>query len=80
MTIRIFAQEGDAVIRVEDNGVGMDHQVIETMFTQQSSGYGIKNVRDRLRLIYEDRCDLSIVSLPLEGTVVALRMPVDFFH
>lgn len=79
LIIRILAQEGDVVIRVEDNGVGMDHQVIETMFTQQSSGYGIKNVRDRLRLIYEERCDLSLMSLPSEGTVVTLRIPANFF-
>jgi two-component system sensor histidine kinase YesM len=79
MTITVRAEGRDAVIAVEDNGVGMDPAAIESLFTQQSNGYGIKNVHDRLRLIYEDQCDLSIVSQPSEGTSVTLRMPVDFF-
>ena len=79
MTITVRAEGRNAVIAVEDNGVGMDPAAIEALFTQQSQGYGIKNVHDRLRLIYEDQCDLSIVSQPSEGTSVTLRMPVDFF-
>ena len=42
LTVHIFAEEGSVVIGVKDNGVGIDHQVIEIMFTQQSNGYGIK--------------------------------------
>ena len=80
LTIHIFAEEDSVVIGVKDNGIGMDHQVIEKMFAQQSNGYGIKNVRDRLQLFYEGKCDLVIESNPETGTIVTFKIPVNLFE
>lgn len=79
LTIHVQS-EGDAlVIAVHDNGIGMDEEEIALLFTRESEGYGIKNVRDRLHLMYQGQCEMQIQSIPGEGTRVTLRMPKAFF-
>jgi len=48
-----FLDAGDAVLlRVEDNGMGMEQSVAESLVTYQAEGYGLKNVNDRICLLY----------------------------
>lgn len=62
-------------ISIYDNGCGMDAETVKALFQIQTSGYGIKNVNDRLRLLYGDAYVLSIISKPGEGTLVTLKVP-----
>jgi signal transduction histidine kinase len=52
-------------ITIEDNGIGLP--------TQFSTGYGLRNMRDRARLIGGG---LEIFSEPEKGTTVILTFPV----
>jgi len=59
----------DLVFTVTDDGVGME----DVQKTEQ--GYGIGNVRERLRLYYGEQSEFKIISKVNEGTHIELRFP-----
>lgn len=65
-------QEGnDMVFVIEDDGVGMDDlSVLE-------KGYGIRNVRERIRLNYGGKYGVAVESERGKGTRVTIRVPVE---
>ena len=65
----------DVVITVRDNGMGMPQEKAETLVTYQAKGYGLKNVNDRIRLLYGENYGIRIFSAPDEGTTVVMRFP-----
>lgn len=65
----------DVVITVRDNGMGMEQEKAETLVTYQAKGYGLKNVNDRIRLLYGEEYGIRIFSAPGEGTNVVMRFP-----
>ena len=71
-----FLDAGDAVLlRVEDNGMGMEQSVAESLVTYQAEGYGLKNVNDRICLLYGEEYKIRITSGVGKGTVVEMRIP-----
>lgn len=75
------AENGDLVLRVSDNGVGMDEQRLaevraSTAESATGSGVGIRNVAERIRLAYGKAYGLEIESEREIGTTVTLRMPL----
>lgn len=80
ITIKVRkAPEGDDIlIEVEDNGVGMTEEQCRSILQKEksdSSGIGIKNVNDRLRIYFGDKYGLSITSEPDVGTKITIRLP-----
>jgi signal transduction histidine kinase len=64
--------DGDEVeITIMDQGAGMprDHEV------QKGLGYGLPNVKERLRLTYGEKYGLAIRDNEPNGTVVTVRIP-----
>ena len=71
-----FKEENGGVrIRVEDNGPGMEQETAKRLISYQAKGYGLKNVNDRLHLVYGDTCNLIITSEPGKGTCVEMYIP-----
>lgn len=80
-------ENGEAVIRIRDNGVGIPADILEKVnagsFSHEDceqdsgNGVGLVNVRERLRL-YFDRADVMQVESegPGKGTVVTIRVPI----
>lgn len=60
---------------IADNGVGIEKDGIERLLVQEGQGYGLKNVRDRLKLFFGEEYGLSIESSVGEGTTVAIIIP-----
>ena len=74
------AQDGsdDILFAVSDNGVGMTEEQCEKILKKEksnSSGIGVKNVNDRLKIYFGDKYGLSIKSELDEGTEVTVRIP-----
>lgn len=65
------------IIRIEDNGIGMDEETVSSLFRIKTSGYGLKNVNDRLKLLYGNDFSLTITSRAGEGTLTVLTVPLD---
>ena len=73
--IRISTERGNGYVKVQvtDNGIGFDMNEYYREDTDGSSQIGIKNVRDRLKVM-ED-AELHVISKPGEGTVVDMIIP-----
>lgn len=68
--------ENDCVVlRVEDNGPGMDEEMARKIVTRESKGYGVRNVNERIRLYYGDEYEVKILSEVGNGTVCVVRFP-----
>lgn len=84
--IRVDAErEGESLwIRVSDNGMGMPPEVAESLldlqrppksFHTSSSGIGVRNVHQRIRLTFGAAYGLHIESEPDQGTTVTIHLP-----
>ena len=70
--------ENDILITVSDNGVGMTKEQCERVLSKErsdSSGIGVKNVNDRLKIYFGEKYGLSIESELDVGTSVTVRIP-----
>ena len=75
ITVDLYQDGEEVVLKVSDNGVGMDQHAIQTILTKQSRGYGIRNVNERIKLYYGQEYHLVITSKIGEGTQIMLRVP-----
>ena len=68
----------DILFTVSDNGVGMTEEQCRKILKKEksdSSGIGVKNVNDRLKIYFGEGYGLSIKSELDEGTEVTVRIP-----
>ena len=72
ITIRSHREHGRAVIEVEDDGMGF---FAESLDQPMSSGIGLANVRERLRVIYGATYQLKLSSEPGKGTRARIEVP-----
>ena len=75
-----ITDDGMLLVEVEDDGVGMapERNVASPVggLVQPGTGIGMRNVRDRMKVLYGEMASLEINSRPGRGTKVALRMPI----
>lgn len=70
------------IIRICDNGIGMTSEQIKALWTkpeESKKGFnriGLKNIRDRLNLLYGNEYGITILSKKGKGTEVILNMKV----
>ena len=65
----------DVLLAVEDNGPGMKQEEADKLVNYPVSGYGLKNVNDRMLLLYGERYAIRIYSKIGQGTRVEMRIP-----
>lgn len=76
ITISCALEQAYLVIRVMDDGVGFDEKLLGKR-TEKSTNYGLKNIRQRLAVLYDDRGSLEIANRPEGGVVARLRYPAE---
>ena len=59
-------------LEIDDDGMGM---MIERLDQPMSSGIGLANVRERLRVIYGAAYQLTLTSEPGRGTCARIEVP-----
>lgn len=80
--IHIFAEGDDILMRVEDTGMGMPKERVERLngelasisSDQQGTGYGVRNVNDKIKIVFGKEYGVKIQSVEGEGTIVTLRI------
>jgi two-component system LytT family sensor kinase len=72
ITIRSSRRAGHAVIEVIDNGVGLS---ADEPPPSVDHGIGLKNVNERLRVVYGANYQLKLTSEPGRGTSVRIEIP-----
>lgn len=78
--IDIFINKSDNFILIEiiDNGVGMEVTDINKIKRKKlKGGIGIKNVDERIKLIYGEEFGVKIVSEKDCGTIVSIKIPIN---
>jgi two-component system LytT family sensor kinase len=64
------------IVEVEDDGVGMMHKPTSAL-EREGNGIGMKNVKERLEVLYGNRAKFTVVSRPGRGTLVSIELPAD---
>ena len=72
ITIRSIRQNGHTIIDVIDNGVGV---AARQTHRSETGGIGLRNVNERLRVIYGANYQLHLDSVPGEGTCARVVIP-----
>ncbi len=66
------------IIEIIDNGIGMEETDINKIRRKNlKGGIGIKNVDERIKLIYGEEFGVKIVSEKEYGTIVSIKIPID---
>jgi two-component system sensor histidine kinase YesM len=88
IAVEVETKGKDLLIRVQDDGIGMEEEVVSKLVTHLGTDYkvpktnesqdsiGIKNVHDRIRYRYGAPYGISIESTPGKGSVIVLHLPL----
>jgi two-component system LytT family sensor kinase len=76
VTLRSRLDGGRVLIEVADDGVGMGNRPASAL-RRTGAGIGMKNVQERLEVLYGDQAHFSVVSNPGRGTLVSIEIPAN---
>jgi two-component system, LytTR family, sensor kinase len=75
VTLRSRLEQGRLIIEVEDDGVGIAPGRSHSSGVLQGTGIGMKNVRERLEVLYGGSALFDVSSRPGRGTKVTIAFP-----
>ncbi len=77
--VKAECQGEELELSVTDDGPGIEEEVLKNILNSdkrsRNSGYGIKNVNERIKLYYGSEYGLEYRSVYGEGTTVRIRLP-----
>jgi two-component system LytT family sensor kinase len=76
VTLRSRLQGDRVSIEVADDGVGIV-AAPESALRRQGNGIGMKNVRERLEVLYGSQARFTVLSNPGRGTLVSIEIPAN---
>lgn len=76
-----YISQGNLIIQISDDGIGIEKEVLplilkENNLQTKGSGYGLKNINQRIKLLYGESYGLSFTSNYGFGTTVEITLPV----
>lgn len=74
--IKVLESGDEVIFSVEDTGIGMSRDRYDEVVSTWP-GVGLKNVNDRLKLLYGEQNTLDIKSSIEEGTKVTFKIPME---
>lgn len=82
ITLYIRIKGSNLICELFDNGVGMSEKKINDIFNNKKhhesfSGIGIKNVDERIKILYGDNYGINIKSALEYGTCVTIKLPIN---
>jgi two-component system sensor histidine kinase YesM len=81
ITVQAYQTSQRVIIKVSDNGRGIEAATLQLLQAEaktvgHTTGIGISNVKERLRIFFGDAAHLSISSIINQGTTVILDLPL----
>ncbi|HLY43706.1 MAG TPA: histidine kinase [Terracidiphilus sp.] len=76
VTLRSRLENDRILIEVADDGVGMGPRPISAL-QRTGAGIGLKNVQERLEVLYGSQAQFNVVSNPGRGTLVSIEIPTN---
>lgn len=74
LTISCYRDGEDILFKVMDNGMGMTEEQCKNIILEDSRGYGVKNVHQRVQLYFGQNYGLSYYSVMGRGSYALLRI------
>lgn len=84
ITVNVTTADQRVHISVCDDGAGIDPQVLRQLprnyqpSDPQKSGYALRNIYERLSLLYGENFSFTIQSEPMKGTQIDLELPLSY--
>ncbi len=75
LTITALKEDDTVCISVFDNGMGIEQEKLQQLFSESADGIGVQNVHKRLKAIYGRDYGLQLDSRPGCGTWATIRIP-----
>ena len=81
MTVSGYRADDKVIFICEDNGVGMDEELLKELRNQLnqerniSEHSGLYNIHRRIHILYKEDYGMKIESEPNKGTIIELVMP-----
>jgi two-component system LytT family sensor kinase len=76
VTLRSRLHGDRVIIEVADDGVGMGNRPASAL-KRSGAGIGMKNVQERLEVLYGNQARFEVVSNPGRGTLVSIEIPAN---
>jgi two-component system LytT family sensor kinase len=76
VTLRSRMAGARVIIEVADDGVGVGNKPASAL-PRSGAGIGMKNVRERLEVLYGNQARFTVVSNPGRGTLVSIEIPAN---
>ena len=91
ITIRAYTEDGDLVIIVQDNGIGVSSERLKMIHEElydeerrkenkERESIGLINIYDRLQLYYEGQASFVIDSIEKKEFTVMIRIPIFLYE
>lgn len=81
ISIQAYTEEGYLYIVVRDNGPGMEQAYADKLLSGEvqtkGTGLGLRNIEERIKLLYGEEYGLHVSSQPNEGAAVSLKLPYE---
>lgn len=76
-----YKENNKLTIQISDDGIGIPAEVIPLILTDNNlktkgSGYGLKNINERIKILYGEDYGLSFTSNLGVGTTVEIVLPI----
>lgn len=75
LTITALTNKDTIEIHVTDNGPGIDKRLLGEILIKQSKGYGLKNVNERIQLVFGKEYGIDVISEIGQGTTMRMTIP-----
>lgn len=71
-----YIEDDRIVLSIQDDGAGMNSESMKQIYAEDDrKHYGLKNVKTRLMIFYDNQAELLCDSAPGIGTVITLKIP-----
>lgn len=75
LMITALTNKSSIDITVTDNGPGIDKKLLGEILIQQSKGYGLKNVNERIKFVFGQEYGIEVISEIGQGTTMKMTIP-----
>lgn len=81
ITITAEEYEGGIAITVSDNGPGLAADVMDQLrngaITPRGTGIGLRNIEDRIKMLFGEAYGIRVESVPQQDTRITLYLPIE---
>lgn len=75
-----YSMNSDVILTIADDGIGIKEENLNLLLSNKltsskGSGYGLKNIDNRIKLLYGENYGLSFKSVYGQGTTVIIKIP-----